>query len=122
MGIRGWGWPLGIANPLSNWPIPISLYKSLIHFKKKMAAIFKKLSKKNFFKLNYKSKYPISITNFEIFRCNYVNSYRQSPMSPVLSQSPNFLIKIYLILYNLSVFLFNKILIFSFNFTFKSSI
>ena len=40
MGIRGWGWPLGIANPLSNWPIPISLYKSLIHFLKKMAAIF----------------------------------------------------------------------------------
>ena len=32
MGIRGWGWALGIANPLSNWPIPISLYNISILF------------------------------------------------------------------------------------------
>ena len=60
MGIRGWGWPLEIANPLSNWPIPISLYKSLIHFfYKKWQQFLKNLNKKNFFKLNYESKYPI---------------------------------------------------------------
>jgi len=48
MVIRGWGLPLGIANPLNYLPIPISSYKSPIHFLKKKWQKFLKNFQKQF--------------------------------------------------------------------------
>ena len=51
----------------------------------------------------------MSSADFEIYRYNCANNSHKPPKSPVLSQSPNFLDKIYLIIHNLLIFLFEKI-------------